>query len=121
MRAGVVYPPLYCRPARRRPGINFVWQGGEPLLAGLSFYQKALALQQRYAPDGVTISNSLQTNATLINDAWCRLFREHRFIIGVSLEGSEALQDHHRPDKRGRPAGRRRCAASPAPPASGGL
>lgn len=81
--------------------INFVWQGGEPLLAGLSFYKKALALQARYAPDGVTISNSLQTNGTLINDAWCRLFREHRFIIGLSLEGSEALQDHHRPDKRG--------------------
>ena len=82
--------------------INFVWQGGEPLLAGLSFYKKALALQARYAPDGVTISNSLQTNGTLINDAWCRLFREHRFIIGLSLEGSEALQDQHRPDKRGR-------------------
>ena len=82
--------------------INFVWQGGEPLLAGLSFYKKALALQARYAPDGVTISNSLQTNGTRINDAWCRLFREHRFIIGLSLEGSEALQDQHRPDKRGR-------------------
>lgn len=92
--------------------INFVWQGGEPLLAGLSFYKKALALQARYAPDGVTISNSLQTNGTLINDAWCRLFREHRFIIGLSLEGSEALQDQHRPDKRGRAAGRRHCAAS---------
>jgi hypothetical protein len=36
------------------------------------------------------------------DDAWCRLFREHRFIIGLSLEGSEALQDQHRPDKRGR-------------------
>ena len=54
------------------------------------------------APDGVTISNSLQTNGTLINDAWCRLFREHGFIIGLSLEGNEALQDYHRPDKRGR-------------------
>ncbi|EMK0363250.1 TPA: anaerobic sulfatase maturase [Klebsiella aerogenes] len=91
---------IAAQPASARE-INFVWQGGEPLLAGLSFYKKALALQQRYAPDGVTISNSLQTNGTLINDAWCRLFREHGFIIGVSLEGSEALQNHHRPDKRG--------------------
>ncbi len=73
--------------------------------------QKALALQARYAPDGVTISNSLQTNGTLINDPWCRLFREHGFIIGLSLEGNEALQDYHRPDKRGRSTGRRRCAA----------
>ncbi len=50
----------------------------------------------------MTISNSLQTNGTLINDPWCRLFREHGFIIGLSLEGNEALQDYHRPDKRGR-------------------
>jgi len=92
---------IAAQPAGARE-INFVWQGGEPLLAGLSFYKKALALQARYAPDGVTISNSLQTNGTLINDAWCRLFREHGFIIGLSLEGNEALQDYHRPDKRGR-------------------
>ncbi|QGN39652.1 anaerobic sulfatase maturase [Klebsiella oxytoca] len=91
---------IAAQPAGARE-INFVWQGGEPLLAGLSFYKKALALQQRYAPEGVTISNSLQTNGTLINDAWCRVFREHRFVIGVSLEGSEALQNHHRPNKRG--------------------
>ncbi|ANZ04895.1 anaerobic sulfatase maturase [Raoultella ornithinolytica] len=91
---------IAAQPAGARE-INFVWQGGEPLLAGLRFYQKALALQQRYAPAGVTISNSLQTNATLINDAWCRLFREHHFTVGVSLEGSETLQNHHRPDKRG--------------------
>lgn len=64
---------IAAQPAGARE-INFVWQGGEPLLAGLSFYKKALALQARYAPDGVTISNSLQTNGTLINDAWCRLF-----------------------------------------------
>ena len=92
---------IAAQPAGARE-INFVWQGGEPLLAGLSFYKKALALQARYAPDGVTISNSLQTNGTLINDAWCRLFREHGFIIWLSLEGNEALQDYHRPDKRGR-------------------
>lgn len=91
---------IAAQPAGARE-INFVWQGraaaGRPELL-----QKALALQARYAPDGVTISNSLQTNGTLINDPWCRLFREHGFIIGLSLEGNEALQDYHRPDKRGR-------------------
>lgn len=49
---------IAAQPAGARE-INFVWQGGEPLLAGLSFYKKALALRARYAPDGVTISNSL--------------------------------------------------------------
>lgn len=81
--------------------INFVWQGGEPLLAGIGFYKKALALQQKYAPPGVLISNSLQTNATLLNEAWCRLFKQHQFIIGVSLDGDRQIQDTHRPDKRG--------------------
>ncbi|MCS5794181.1 radical SAM protein [Klebsiella pneumoniae subsp. pneumoniae] len=64
--------------------------------------QKSARPAGALCPDGVTISNSLQTNGTLINDAWCRLFREHGFIIGLSLEGNEALQDYHRPDKRGR-------------------
>lgn len=81
--------------------INFVWQGGEPLLAGLGFYKRALALQQKHAPPGVKISNSLQTNGTLLNDAWCRLFKQHQFIIGVSLDGDRQIQDTHRPDKRG--------------------
>ena len=105
---------IAAQPAGARE-INFVWQGGEPLLAGLSFYKKALALQARYAPDGVTISNSLQTNGTLINDAWCRLFREHGFIIGLSLEGNEALQDYHRPDKRGRSTWSDRSSPQVAP------
>lgn len=91
---------IAAQPASARE-INFVWQGGEPLLAGIGFYKKVIALQQRYAPDGVTISNSLQTNATLLNDAWCRLFRDNNFTIGNSLEGSEDLQNHHRPGKRG--------------------
>lgn len=82
--------------------INFVWQGGEPLLAGIGFYKRALALQHQYAPPGVIISNSLQTNGTLLNAAWCRLFRQHNFIIGVSLDGDQAIQNSHRPDRHGR-------------------
>ncbi len=90
--------------AAQPPGvkeINFVWQGGEPLMAGIGFYKRALALQQRYTPPGVTVSNSLQTNATLVTEAWCQLFRQHGFIIGVSLDGDATLQNSHRPDKRG--------------------
>ncbi|MGS9149890.1 anaerobic sulfatase maturase, partial [Salmonella enterica subsp. enterica serovar Infantis] len=65
------------------------------------FYKKVIAIQKRYAHDGVTISNSLQKNATLLNDAWCRLFRDNNFTIGISIEGSEDLQNNHSPGKRG--------------------
>ncbi|HHE6469722.1 TPA: anaerobic sulfatase maturase [Providencia rettgeri] len=81
--------------------INFVWQGGEPLLAGLDFYKKAIALQQKYAPSQVKISNSLQTNATLLTPAWCRFLKQHDFIVGVSLDGPKEIHDRYRLDKKG--------------------
>lgn len=81
--------------------INFVWQGGEPLLAGLDFYKKAIDLQQKYAPKHVKISNSLQTNGTLLTPAWCRFLKQHNFIIGVSLDGPKEIHDRYRLDKKG--------------------
>lgn len=81
--------------------VNFVWQGGEPLLAGLDFYKKAIALQQKYAPKHIKISNSLQTNATLLTPAWCRFLKQHNFIIGVSLDGPKEIHDRYRSDKKG--------------------
>lgn len=82
--------------------INFVWQGGEPMLAGISFYKKVLDLQKKYAPKDVHITNSLQTNGILISDEWSQFFKDHQFIIGVSLDGDAALNDLHRVDKQGR-------------------
>ncbi|ENE0776862.1 anaerobic sulfatase maturase [Providencia stuartii] len=81
--------------------INFVWQGGEPLLAGLDFYKRAIALQQKYAPHGVRIINTLQTNATLLTPSWCRFLKQHDFVIGVSLDGPESIHDQYRHDRRG--------------------
>lgn len=81
--------------------INFVWQGGEPTLAGISFYKKVLKLQKKYAPKDVQISNSIQTNGTLITEEWARFFKDHDFIVGLSLDGDLALNDEHRIDKYG--------------------
>lgn len=82
--------------------VTFVWHGGEPTLAGLDFFRKAVALQQRYA-DGKRIENALQTNATLLDDAWCEFLRDNRFLVGVSLDGPESIHDRCRRDKGGRP------------------
>lgn len=75
---------------------SFVWQGGEPLLAGLDFFQQVVALQIKYAPDHAIISNSLQTNATLIDDDWARFFKKYNFLIGVSLDGPKEIHDRRR-------------------------
>ena len=86
------------------PEIAFAWQGGEPTLMGLDFFEKVVALQQKYCPPDTKITNALQTNGTLLDDAWCAFFREHDFLIGLSVDGPEALHDRYRVDKGGKPS-----------------
>ena len=81
--------------AQTQAEVLFTWHGGEPLLLPQSYYERAMALQQRYGR-GRHIDNCLQTNGTLITDAWCRFFREHNFLIGISIDGPEPLHNHYR-------------------------
>jgi len=81
---------------------SFSWQGGEPTLAGLGFFRRAVALEARLAQLGTVIDNSLQTNAVLIDDEWARFLAEHRFLVGVSLDGPERIHDAARRDRGGR-------------------
>jgi len=80
---------------------SFAWQGGEPLLAGLDFFENVVALQAKYAPPNTMISNALQTNGTLIHDRWAAFFKRYRFLIGVSLDGPQDIHDLHRVDAQG--------------------
>lgn len=84
------------------PVINFVWQGGEPALAGIDFYQQAISLQKQYA-GGKQIFNSFQTNGLLINEQWCKFFSENNFLIGISLDGPKKFHDHNRKMKGDQP------------------
>ncbi|ECC8922938.1 anaerobic sulfatase maturase [Salmonella bongori] len=81
--------------------VSFCWQGGEPTLCGLSFYQKVVLLQQRYA-NGKTIHNSLQTNGVLINEEWAAFFAQHHFLLGISIDGPQVVHDHYRKTASGR-------------------
>ena len=82
--------------------INFAWQGGEPTLLGADFFRKAVAIQTKYA-EGRTIHNALQTNATLLDDAWGGFLSENHFLVGVSIDGPPDLHDAYRVDKHGEP------------------
>lgn len=82
------------------------WQGGEPTLAGLEFFKKAVEYQKKYARPGQVITHSLQTNGTLLDDAWCRFFNEHNFLIGLSLDGPAKFHDHYRVTNRGQASSR---------------
>ncbi len=89
--------------AQAGPEVGFAWQGGEPTLMGLDFFERAVALQRRHAR-GRLVRNSLQTNGLLLDDAWGEFLKREDFLVGLSLDGPEALHDLYRVDKVGRPS-----------------
>jgi uncharacterized protein len=89
--------------AQRVPEVTFGWQGGEPLLMGVDFFRRAVELQERCHRPDMQIINTLQTNGVLLDDEWCRFFREHDFLVGLSLDGPRELHDAYRVDKGGNP------------------
>lgn len=94
------------------PEVVFSWQGGEPTLLGLEFFRHAVELERRYAKPGQTIQNDLQTNGTLLDDDWCRFLKEHRFLVGLSIDGPKQLHDAYRVAKDGSPTFDRVFAAA---------
>jgi len=82
---------------------EFGWQGGEPTLAGLDFFRKAVELQRKHANENHTISNALQTNGTLLDDAWCEFLAANNFLVGLSLDGPPQWHDSFRRDHAGQP------------------
>lgn len=83
--------------------ISFIFQGGEPTLAGLSFYRTLLDLEARCNTRGIAVHNAIQTNGWTIDEDWCGLFREGRFLVGVSLDGTRELHDACRKTPGGQP------------------
>lgn len=79
----------------REPHVSFVWQGGEPTLMGLPFYERVVALQQKYGR-GKSVSNALQTNGLLLNSEWAAFLREYHFLVGLSIDGPEHVHDRYR-------------------------
>jgi uncharacterized protein len=88
--------------AQPSPEVPFVWQGGEPTLLGIGFFQHAVELQRKYA-GGKRIVNSLQTNGTLLDEAWCEFLKQNDFLVGLSLDGPAHIHDRYRVARDGKP------------------
>jgi uncharacterized protein len=87
----------------RAEAVEFMWHGGETLLMPKAFYEKALYLQARMKRPEQRVSNSLQTNATLLTPEWAQFLRWHGFQVSISLDGPPAVHDRYRiyPSGRG--------------------
>ena len=83
--------------------VVFSWQGGEPTLMGLDFFKRVVELQQQFKKPRQRIENDLQTNGTLLDDAWAAFLKQHGFLVGLSLDGPRELHDLYRVNKGGAP------------------
>ena len=75
---------------------NFTWHGGEPTLLGLDYFRKIVSLQKKYIPPHHSVVNNMQTNGTLLDEAWCRFLSEEGFFVGLSMDGPEEMHDMYR-------------------------
>jgi uncharacterized protein len=85
------------------PEVVVAFQGGEPTMMGLDFFARTIELERRFAAPGQQILNTIQTNATLIDDDWAAFFKQHDFLVGVSIDGPREMHDAYRVDKGGKP------------------
>jgi len=87
--------------------VTVAWQGGEPTLMGLDFFRRSVELIERLRRPRQQLFHTIQTNGTLLTDEWARFLAEHRFLVGLSLDGPPELHDRYRVDKKGRPSSER--------------
>lgn len=84
---------------RAEGSISYAFQGGEPSLRGLDFFQKVMEYQRLYNRNGVRVSNAFQTNGYALDEDWCRFFHDNGFLVGVSVDGTRAVHDSLRHDR----------------------
>ena len=80
---------------------TFMFQGGEPTLAGLDFFKAALEFEKKWNVNKVQIYHALQTNGYSMNEEWAQLFAQNHFLLGVSLDGPKEIHDANRIDAAG--------------------
>jgi uncharacterized protein len=89
--------------ANTEPIVFFSWHGGEPTLAGIEFFKKAVQIQKRHLPPGIKIMNGIQTNGTLLDDEWGGFLAQEQFVVGISMDGPAEMHDRYRNSKDQKP------------------
>jgi len=87
---------------QQSPEVCVAWQGGEPTLMGLDFFQSSIELVKKYKRPGQQATYTLQTNGTRVDDVWCAFFKNNNFLIGLSIDGPPDLHDAYRVNKGGK-------------------
>ncbi len=82
--------------------VAFAWQGGEPTMLGVEFFERVVAFQRTYSRPGLNITNAIQTNGTLLDDEWGRFLSQENFLVGISVDGPRRIHDRYRKDRAGR-------------------
>ncbi len=85
------------------PEIQFAWQGGEPTMLGVGYFKQIVALQKKYLPNDIPVTNAFQTNGTLLDDDWGRFLKDNEFLVGISIDGPKKIHNRYRVDRAGRP------------------
>jgi uncharacterized protein len=84
------------------PEVAVAWQGGEPTLMGLEFFRRSVELVDECLQPGQRAAYTIQTNGTLLDDEWASFFKEHDFLVGISIDGPRELHDAYRVNKGGK-------------------
>jgi uncharacterized protein len=82
------------------PQVDVAWQGGEPMLRGLPFFRRSVELAEKYRQPQQRVLHTIQTNGTLIDDEWAEFFKQHNYLVGISIDGPRHLHNAYRVDKR---------------------
>jgi uncharacterized protein len=82
--------------------LDVAWHAGEPTVLPIDYYRRAFAIVERHRPYDVQVRHGLQTNATLLNPAWCDFFRTYDVSVGVSVDGPQRINDLNRVNRAGK-------------------
>ncbi|MCL1884374.1 MAG: anaerobic sulfatase maturase [Defluviitaleaceae bacterium] len=82
---------------------TFAFQGGEPTLVGLNFFEQFVKLVNRYNTNKIAVQFAIQTNGLSIDESWADFFKANNFLVGISIDGLQKIHDSMRKDSNGLP------------------